>query len=143
MSDTVYFKGPVLIRTLAVLPAAGAFDPDPLVAVDLSYAQSVEISVEYTGALAGNQAVMAIEVFDGEFWRPLGQRNPAFVVIGVGAVNDIVPEILRLPAGTSVTITLPPLEIRAQGARFRFAEVGNPNDPGTLRATAVTVWVRR
>lgn len=144
MSDPVYFKGPVEIRALAILPAAGAFDPDPVIHMDLSYAQSVSISIEYTGTGAGSQAVMAIEVWDGLVWKPLGVRNPTFVAFGALFVNDIVDEILRFPAGLGPTLlTLPPLRIEAQQARFRFAEAGTPLAQGTLRATAVTLWVRR
>lgn len=143
MSDLVYFKGPIDIRAIGPLPNAGAFDPDPVVPVDTSYLQSVEISIEYTGAGAANRAAMSIEVFDGVTWRPLGVRNPTFVAFGALFVNDIVDEILRFPAGTSVILTLPPLRIEAQQARFRFAEVGDIQNPGTLSATLLGLWVRR
>jgi len=143
MSDFVYFKGPVEIRALAPLPNAGAFDPDPVIAVETPYLQSENISIEYVGAGAANRAAMAIEVFDGDTWRPLGVRNPTFVAFGALFLNDVVDEILRFPAGTSVILTLPPLRIEAQQARFRFAEVGDIQNPGSLRVTLLGVWVRR
>ena len=130
-------------RALAILPAAGAWDPDPI-AMQCSDFDSVTFYISYIeGAVAGGSVDLRIDVSPdvaGAVWHQSTLYGAGVVVGGADSVSAFQREEIRYdPTGVALEYWVyGPIRLSGTAERIRVAaqEVGQVATPGNCEIEA-------
>jgi hypothetical protein len=135
------FQNPIVLRALAALPAAGAFDAAPL-EVPMPGIEAVLLYIQYTRAAAAGAinfqlqfSPFSIDQLVYENWYTMSMYSAGMLAAGADVVSEIQREsVTYVATGAAVeTYVYGPVRIAgiAQRIRVRAREIGNLANPGT------------